>query len=165
MNMKTIWWDRMRWLLVTKLLPWGYFLDRQYLTVIPGYQTAGTLTVLLHSSEGLNTLTVKCFRRRVWETLHSGATGWELLSHFRDVWCSSSLQLTRGSNWQRESLFRCQMWPWWMYVTNNVSCKENSSRLTWFYRILHVQNNYITSTIQYKSKCQLLWGNEMRPRN
>ena len=91
---------------------------------------------LLLSSEGLNTLTVKCFRRRVWETLHSVATGWELLSHFSDVWCSSLLQLTRSSIWQRESLFRCQMWPHWMYVPNNVIRKENKSQLTIFYIIL-----------------------------
>jgi hypothetical protein len=61
-------------------------------------------------------LIVKCFRRRVWETRRSGATGWELLPHFSDVWCSSSLQLTSSSNWQRESLFRCQRQPRWMYV-------------------------------------------------
>jgi hypothetical protein len=55
---------------------------------------------------------VKCFRRRVWETRHSSVTGWEPLSHFSDVWCSSLLQLTRGSNWQRESSSRCQIWLW-----------------------------------------------------
>jgi hypothetical protein len=65
------------------------------------------------------------FRRRAWETRHSGATGWELLSHFSDVWCSSLLQLTRSSTWQWESLFRCQMWPHWMYVSNNTIRKEN----------------------------------------
>ena len=59
---------------------------------------------------------LKCFRRRVWETWHSGATGWELLFHFSDVWCSSSLELTRSSNWQLESLFRCQISLPWMYV-------------------------------------------------
>jgi hypothetical protein len=123
-NMGERWWDPMRWRLVTKLLPWGYFLDRHYLTVSPACQIAGTLNIQLHSSEGLNTLTVKCFRRRVWEMRHSGATGWELLSHFRDVCCSSLLQLTRSSYWQQESLFRCQMWPHWMYVLNNIVRKE-----------------------------------------
>jgi len=86
----------------------------------PSLSTAVTLNVQQQSSEILNTLTVKCYRRRMWETQHSGATGWELLSHFSDVWCSWLLQLTRGSIWQRESLFRCQMWPHWMYVSNNV---------------------------------------------
>ena len=124
MNMMTKWWNPMRLISVTKLQHWGCFLDRHYLTVNPACQTVGTLNVLLHSSEGLNTLTVKFFRRRVWETRHSGATGWELLSHFRGVWCSSLLQLTRSSTWQQESLFRCQMWPHWMYVINNVSCKR-----------------------------------------
>jgi hypothetical protein len=42
-------------------------------------------------SKRLMAITVKCFRRRVWETRHSGATGWELLSHFSDVWLLSSL--------------------------------------------------------------------------
>jgi len=78
-------------------------------------QAAGRLIVLLHSSKGLRTLNVKCFRRRVWETRHTGATGWELLSHFSDVLCSSLLQLTRSSVWQLESLFRCPIWPRWMY--------------------------------------------------
>jgi len=59
---------------------------------------------------------LKCLRRRVWETQHSGVTGWELLSHFSDVWCSSLLQLTRSSDWQQESLFRCQISPQRMYV-------------------------------------------------
>ena len=86
----------------------------------PSLPTAVTLNVQLHSSERLDTLNVKYFRRRVWEMRHSGATGLELLSHFSDVWCSSLLQLTRSFNWQRESLFRCQMWPQWMYVSNNV---------------------------------------------
>jgi len=62
--------------------------------------------------KGATSLIVKCFRWRVWETRHSGATGWELLSHFSDVWCSSLLQLIRGSNWQRESLCRYQIWLW-----------------------------------------------------
>ena len=139
MNMMTKWWDLMRRLLVTKLQPWGCFLDRHYLTVNPTCQTVGILNVLLHRSGGLNTLTVKCYRQRVWETRHSGATGWELLSHFSDVWCSSFLQLTRRSVWQLESLFLCQMWPHWMYVSNHEIRKENKSRLTRFYRILHVQ--------------------------
>jgi hypothetical protein len=64
----------------------------------------------------LNLFILQCLRRRVWETLHSVATGWELLSDFRNVCCSSSLQLTRISGWQRESLFQCQIWPRWMYV-------------------------------------------------
>jgi len=64
----------------------------------------------------LKTFIPKCFRRTVWETQHSGATGWELLSHFSDVWCSSLLQLTRSSNWQLESSFRCQISPQRMYV-------------------------------------------------
>jgi len=63
---------------------------------------------------------LKCLRQRVWKTRHSGATGWVLLSHFSDVWYSSLLQLTRISIWQLESLFRCQMWPHWMYVNNFV---------------------------------------------
>jgi hypothetical protein len=97
------------------------FENRHYLTIIPACQAASTFSALLHSTEGLNTLNVKCFRRTVWETRHSGVNGWELLSHFSDVWCSSLLQLTRSSNWQRESLFRCQMWPHWMYVSNNIN--------------------------------------------
>ena len=100
-------------------------------------QEASTFNVLLHSKKGLNIFTVQYFRRRVWEMQHSGVTGWELLSHFSDVWCSSLLQLTRCSIWQRESLFRCQMWPHWMYVTNNAIKKENKTKLTWFYVILH----------------------------
>jgi len=122
--------DPMSWCVALKLLLWGYIVDRHYLTVNPDCQTAGTFNVQLHSSEGHNTLTVKCFRRKVWETRHSGATGWELLSHFSDVWCSSLLQLTRSSTWQRESLFRCQMWPHWTYVPNSIIRKENNSRLT-----------------------------------
>ena len=113
-------WDPTRWNLVTKLQPWGYCLDSHYPILNATCQTVGTLNVQRHSLEWLNTLTAKCFRRRVWETRHSGVTGWELLSHFSDVWCSSALQLTMGSNLQRESLFQCQMWPWWMYVSNNV---------------------------------------------
>ena len=124
------WSDLMTWCVVSKLLPWGYLLDRHYLTANPACRTAGTVNVQLHSSKGLNTSTVKRYRRRVWETRHSGATGWELLSHFSGVWCSSLLHLTRGSNWQRESLFRCQMWPHWTYVSNNVIRKENKLRLT-----------------------------------
>jgi len=112
--------NRTRRNLVTKLRPVGYCSDHHYLTVNPACQTVGTVNVHLLSLKWLNTLCVKCFRRRVWETQHSGATGLELLSHFSDVWCSSLLQLTMGSNWQRESLFQCQMWPWWMYVSNNV---------------------------------------------
>jgi len=50
----------------------GLLLDRHYLIVNPNSQIAGrsdvelhsTLNVQVHSSEGLNTLTVKCFRRR-----------------------------------------------------------------------------------------------------
>jgi hypothetical protein len=136
------WWDPMCWCLVTKLLHWVYFLDRHVMTIAPVCQAAATLNVQLHSSEGLNTLTVKCFRRRVWETRHSGATGWELLSHFSEVWSLSSLQLTRSSNWQRESLFRCQMWQHWMYVPNNCSKSDNWSRLTWFHinsRVLEIK--------------------------
>ena len=148
----------MRWRLVTKLLTSGYFLDRHYLT-------AGTLNVQLHSSEGLNTLNVKCFRRRVWETRHSGATGWELLSLFSDVWCSLLLQLTMGSNWQLESLFRCQVWPHWMYVPDNIIRKENKWRLIWFHTIFTCARNYITSTIQYNSRHQPLWGTQPGPRN
>jgi hypothetical protein len=113
-------WDPTKWNFVTKFQPCGYCSDRQYLTVNPTCQIHGTMNEQLHSSEGLNTVTVKCYRRRVWETRHSDATGWELLSHFSDVWCSSSLQLTRSSSWQRESLFRCQMWPHWTYVSYNV---------------------------------------------
>ena len=94
---------------------------------------------LLLSSEGLNTLTVKCFRRKVWETRHSGVTGWELLSHFSDVWCSSLLQLARSSVCQRESLFLFQMRQWWMYVSNNSINYENRSGLTLFYIIFHEQ--------------------------
>jgi hypothetical protein len=116
----------MGWCEVSKLLPWGYC-------------WYSTMNVQLHSSEGLNTLTVKCFRRRVWETRHSGATGWEHLSHFSDVWCSSLLHLTRSCNWQRESLFRCQMWPHWTYVPNNICRKENKSRFTGLHIILLVQ--------------------------
>jgi hypothetical protein len=51
--------------LVKKLLLWGYFLDRHDLTVTPACQEAGRLNVQLHSAEGLNTLTVKCYRRKV----------------------------------------------------------------------------------------------------
>ena len=43
----------------------GIILGLNYLTVNPAFQTAATLNVQLHSSEGLNTLTVTCFRRRV----------------------------------------------------------------------------------------------------
>jgi hypothetical protein len=102
-------------------------------------------------------ITVKCSRRRVWETRHSGATGWELLSHFSGVWCSSLLQLTSSSNWQRESLFRCQMWQHWMYVPNNVITYENRSRWARLYINLCVRN-YITSTIQYNRSLQPPWG-------
>ena len=133
----------MRWRLVTKLLTSGYFLDRHFLTVNTAFKTAGISNVQLHISDGLNTPTVKCFRRRVWETRHSAATGWELLSHFSDVWCSSLLQLTRSSNWQRESLFRCQMWPHWMYVPDNIIRKENKWRLIWFHTILRVPDNIL----------------------
>jgi hypothetical protein len=121
-----------------KFLSLGPFLDRHYLTVNPAFQTAGTFNVQLHSSEGLNTFTVKCFRRRVWETRRSGVTGWELPSHVSDIWCLSSLQLTRNSNWQRESLFRCRMWPHWMYVPKSIIRKQNKSRLTWVHLILRV---------------------------
>ena len=107
-------WEPIRWYLVMKIMLWRYFLDRNSLTVNAACQTAGTLNVQQHSSEELNTLPVKCYRQRVWETRYSGATGWEHRSHFSDVWCSSLLQLTKGSNWQRESSFRCQMWPHWM---------------------------------------------------
>ena len=117
---------------------WGIILCFNYLTVKSVLQTAATLNVQLHSWEGLNTLTVKCYRRRVWETRHLGVTGWELLSHFSDVWFSSLLQLTRGSNWQQESLFRCQMWPHWTYVPNSIIRKGNNSRWTWFHIILYV---------------------------
>jgi len=65
-------------------------------------------------SKGAKILIVKYFRRRVWEMRHSGATGWELLSHFSDVWWSSLLQLTRSSNWQQETSSRYQIWLWWM---------------------------------------------------
>ena len=116
----------------------GIILGFNYLTVNSAFQTAATLNVQLHSWEGLNTLTVKCYRRRVWETRYLGVTGWELLSHFRDVWCSSLLQLTRSSNWQQESLFRCQMRPHRTYVPNNIIRKENNSRFTWFLIILRV---------------------------
>jgi len=77
---------------------------------IIGMPAVATLNVQLHGSKRLNTLIVKCFRLSVWETRHSDATGWELPSHFSDVWCSPSLQLTRNSDLQRESLFRYQMW-------------------------------------------------------
>jgi hypothetical protein len=87
---------------------------------------------------GINTLIVKYLRRRVWETRRSGATGWEVLSHFSDVWRSSLLQLTRGSNWQRESLFRCQMWPHWMYVSYNIIRKGNELWITWCHIIVRV---------------------------
>ena len=128
----------------------------------PAFQTVATLNVELDCSEGLNTLTVKCFRRRVWETRNSVATGWELLSHFSDVWCSSLLQLTRSSNWQRESLFRCQMWLHWMYVTNNIIRKENKSRFTWFHKILLLreitlpQRYSITADISHCQAIQFL---------
>ena len=56
------------------------------------------------------------------ETRHSGVTGWELLSHFSEVSCSSLLQLTKCSNWQRESSSQYQMWPWWMYVLYMYVC-------------------------------------------
>ena len=137
-------------------MTWGYFIDSHPLTNA-ACQNAATLNVELHSSEGLNTLTVKCYRRRVWEMRHSGANGWELLYHFSDVWCSSLLQLTRSSNWQRGSLFRCQMWPHWMYVPNNIIRKENKS---WWTRCHNFTcaRNYISSTIQYNSKHQLLSG-------
>ena len=102
-------------------------------------QSTDTLNEVLHSSKERNTLDVKCSRRRVWETRHSGVTGWELLSHFSDVWCSSLLQLTRSSNWQPESLFPCQMWRHWVYVSNDVIKKENKSQLTWFYIIVRVK--------------------------
>jgi len=69
-----------------------------------------------HLYINFKTFIPKCFRRRVWETRHSGVTGWELLSHFSDVWCSSLLQLTRSSSWQLASLFRCQISPQRMYV-------------------------------------------------
>jgi hypothetical protein len=131
--------DPMSWCVVSKLLPWGYFSDGHYLTVNPACQTDGKLNVQQHSSKCLNTLTVKFFRRWVWETRHSGVTGWELLSHFSDVWCSSLLQLTRSSNWQLESLFRWQMWPHWTYVLNNIIRKKNKSRLTLFDIIARVQ--------------------------
>jgi len=111
-------WDSMRWYLVMKWQPWLYFLDCYSLIVNLVFQTAATFNVQLHSIEVLSTLSVKCFRRTVWETRHSGATGWEQLSHISDVWCSSLQQLTRSFNWQRESLSRCQMWPHWMYVSN-----------------------------------------------
>ena len=84
-NGRVTWSDIMCWCVVTILLLSGHSLDRHYLTVNPACQTAGTFNEQLHSSEGLNTLTVKCFRRRVWETRHSGATGWKLQSHFSDV--------------------------------------------------------------------------------
>jgi hypothetical protein len=48
-----------------KYLSLGQYLYRHCLTINPAGQNAGTLNVQLHSSEGLNTLTVKCFRRRV----------------------------------------------------------------------------------------------------
>ena len=102
-------------------------------------QSNDTLNELLHSSKERNTLDVKCSRRRVWGTLHSVATGWELLSNFSDVWCSSLLQLIRSSNWQPESLFPCQMWRHWVYAPNNVIKKEHKSQLTWFYIIVGVQ--------------------------
>ena len=114
------------------------FLDRYYLTVKPVCQTAATLNVELHRSDGFNALTVKCFRRRVWETRHSVASGWELLTHFSDVWCSSLLELTRNCNWQRERLFLCQMWLRWMYVLNIIIRKENKSRFTWFHSIIYM---------------------------
>jgi len=69
-----------------------------------------------HTKKFLRTIFLKYFRRRVWETQHSGVTGSELLSIFSEVWCSSFLQLTRLPNWQRESSSQYQMWPWWMYV-------------------------------------------------
>jgi hypothetical protein len=140
---------------VTILLLSGFCLDRHYLTVNTACHTAATFNVQLHSSEELLTLTVKCFRRRVWETRHSGATGWELLSHFSDVWCSSLLQLTRSSSWQRGSLFRCQMWPHWMYVPNNIIRKEISQINLISYNTACTKN-YITSTIQYNSRHQPL---------
>jgi len=51
----------------------GLLLYRLYLIVNPNFQIAGrfvvqlhnTMYVQVHSSEGLNALTVKCFRRRV----------------------------------------------------------------------------------------------------
>jgi hypothetical protein len=113
-------------------------LHRHSQTVNSNREVSGEENIMLLTSERFFTLTVKCFRRRVWETRHSGVTGWELLSHFSGVWCSSSLQLTRSSKWQRESLFHCQMRPHWRYVPNNIVWKENKSRLTWAYIILHV---------------------------
>jgi len=140
---------------------WGYFKDCHPLTVNPACQTAGTLDVQLHSLEGLDTLTVKCYRRRVWEMRHSGATGLELQFYFSDVWRSSLLQLTRSSNWQRESLFRCQMWPHWMYVPNNITRNENK---LWWTRCHNFTGarNYISSTIQYNSRHQPMWDISLR---
>jgi hypothetical protein len=88
--------------------------------------------------EFLKTLIPKCFRRRVWETRRSVATGWELLSHFSDVWCSSLLQLTRSSSWQRESLFRCQIWPHWTYVECTRMCVSNESMYIYIYMYIHI---------------------------
>jgi len=82
---------------------------------------------------------VKCFRWREWRTRHSGATGWELVSHFSDVWCSSLLQLTRVSIWQLESLFRCQTWPRWMYVFKIEVKWEDKSGIIWFYIVLYTE--------------------------
>jgi len=133
-------WDPMCWRLVTKLLNCGCFVGSHHLTVNwINRQLVRTLNVLLHSSKRLNTLTMKYFRRRVWETRHSGATGWELPSLYSDVWCSSPLQLTRNSNWQLASSFRCQMWPHWMYVSKSIIKQENKSQLTRIYVILRVQ--------------------------
>jgi hypothetical protein len=145
----------MSWCVVKILLLSGYCFDRHYLTVNPTFQTAGTFSVQLYSSKGLITLTVKCFRRRVWETRHLDANGWELLYHFSDVCCSSLLQLTRSSIWQRESLFRCQMWPWWMYVLNNIIRKKLVTFNLISYTISRAIS-YITSTIQYNSRHQQL---------
>jgi hypothetical protein len=68
-------WDFIAWVLVKQLQLSEYFLNRHYLTIKPDCQTVATFNVQLYTSEGFNTLNVKCSRRRVWETLHSGAIG------------------------------------------------------------------------------------------
>jgi len=41
------------------------------------------------------------------------------------------------------------MWPQWTYVTNNAIKKENKSKLTWFYVILHEQElGHLNDTVQ-----------------
>ena len=73
-------------------------LDRHYVTVNPACQAAVHFQGTAAQFQGLNKLTVKNSRRRVWETPHLGVTGWDLLSHFSEIWILSWLQLTSSSN-------------------------------------------------------------------